>query len=212
MATGVLSPNASVSFAVSAVDVSGQQYSSSNAALVLVERATDLSRCRRLNKECHPGETVRRRSSRRPAVSKANRLEEKLDSTVSLIKAGAQTNTVTPNQSNGNSVSSNMNDSFPKVAGLMPTTSDQMGSLYSLSPSGFDDIGLELSLADAEENIANFQTFKSKYFPFLNIPSATRAQERRQQQPFLWLFIMAVSSKSTLKQQVLASKTRQTIA
>lgn len=182
----------------------------------------DVVRCRRMNKECHPARTVRRRNPRRPAVSKTTRLEEKLDSLVSLIKAGAQSgaaitsrataaiddsmhygatrmNVNTPaHQPKRGSVSSSSN-----VAVLTPATDDSMGSPYNLPTPGFLDAGGEPSPVEAEEYLINFHTCKSKYFPFVAIPSNTGAQQLRQERPFLWLCIMAVSSKSTAQQQLL---------
>jgi hypothetical protein len=184
--------------------------------------ATDVVRCHRLNKECRPSETVRRRNAKRPAVSKTARLEEKLDGLVSLLQAGApsgaviasppttssgeftpydaiQMNASTPtyNQSERDSVSSSSND---YIRNAMPATTDCTGSSYEPSP------------ADAGECLLNFQTYKSKFFPFVTIPSTTTAQQLRYERPFLWLCIMTVGSKSMSQQKILGKIVRQTIA
>jgi hypothetical protein len=195
-------------------------------------------RCRRLNKECRPAEKVRHRSQRKPAVSKTARLEEKLDGLVSLIKAGAQSsqvttspyatvaiddftltgntrinaNTSTQSQSERALIPSSSNDYIHNVPVLTPATDYSRGSSYSLPPSSFRDPGGEPSPVDAEEYLINFRTCKLKYFPFIYIPSTTRAQQLRQERPFLWLCIMAVGSKSKSQQQILGSKIRQKIA
>ncbi|KAI5462859.1 hypothetical protein BGZ63DRAFT_379866 [Mariannaea sp. PMI_226] len=46
-------------------------------------------RCHRLRRECQPSAVVRKRLSRRPAANKTARLEEKLDSLVTLLKTQA---------------------------------------------------------------------------------------------------------------------------
>jgi hypothetical protein len=196
-------------------------------------------RCSRLNKECRPVETAGRRNSRKSVVSKAARLEEKLDGLVSLIKAGAQSsaaitsphiaaamddstsygriringNNYSYNQSKRGSVSSSSNDYIHSVPVLTPAaTDDCTSSSFNPSPSSFRDASGEPSPVQAEEYLINFQTYKSKYFPFIYIPSTTSALQLVQERPFLWLCIMAVGSKSTLEQQVLGSKIRQIVA
>jgi hypothetical protein len=157
-------------------------------------------RCRRLNKECRPAETVRRRNPRKVTASKTARLEEKLDGLVSLIKAG---------QSGKDITSSSFND-IHNVPVLTPPMEDATTSSYPSSV--FQDVNAEPSLTEAEECLLCFKRYHSQYFPFVYIPSTTTAQELRQDKPFLWLCIMAVSSKSTARQQVLSTKIRQTVA
>jgi hypothetical protein len=70
----------------------------------------------------------------------------------------------------------------------------------------------ELSPAKAEEYLLNFRTYKSKYALFIHIPPTTSAEQLRQERPFLWLCIMAVSSKSTAEHQVLGRKIHKTVA
>jgi hypothetical protein len=203
---------------------------------------TDLHRCIRLKKQCHPPETIRRRRPRKPTASKTAQLEEKLDSLVSLIKAGAQPGTViasshvtapiapiddsmphgilrlndntpTHNTIKRNLVSSSANDyCIHNIPALTPTSDDSTNSINSISPSGFGDTCGEPSPVEAEECLINFQTYKSKYFPFIHIPSTTSAQQLRQERPFLWISIMVVSSKSMLQQHLLGNKLRQSIA
>jgi hypothetical protein len=195
-------------------------------------------RCRRLNKDCHPAETIRRRNPRKSAVSKTARLEEKLDGLVSLIKAGAQpgavisstyataaTDDITPygvvrinaptsteTQYERRFNSSSSNDHNRNVSALTPVIDECSGSSYSLPFPTFRDTGYEPSPVKAEEYLVNFQRHNSKYFPFIYIPSAIKAHQLQQERPFLWLCIMAVGSKSTSQQDVLGSKIRQTIA
>lgn len=193
-------------------------------------------RCRRINKECRPAETVRRRNPRKPAVSKTTRLEKKLDDLVSLIKSGAQSGIVstshattpvdddsTPSGVETNIsghdrserilVSSNSNEYCRHtLQALTPATDDYLDNSYSLPSSIFHEISGEPSPVEAEEYLTHFQTHKSKFLPFVNIPSTINAKQLRQEQPFLWFCIMAVSSQSTAQQQLWGSKIRQTVA
>lgn len=191
-----------------------------------------------MNKECRPAETVRRRNPRKPAVSKTTRLEEKLDDLVSLIKAGAHPSTVnaspysnaspdnstyyvatekiastlTRNEPERGIFSNSSNNYIHNIQALTPVSDDYTGSSYHILPSGSSDTSGEPSPVEAEQNLLHFQTYKSKYFPFMSLPSTTTAKQLRQDRPFLWLCIMAVGSKSTSQQQALGSRIRQTIA
>jgi hypothetical protein len=49
------------------------------------------------------------------------------------------------------------------------------------------------------------------YLPFIVLPASTTAQDLRQERPFLWLCIMAVSSKSSLQQMALGKEIRLTL-
>lgn len=160
----------------------------------------------------------------------STRLEEKLDDLVSLLQAREEPSTVIPslqstpdgtilmkvnttttNQSEMNSVLSSSNSHIRNVPILESATTDVTSFSHSLPPFTFRDVD-EPSPVEAEENLVNFKTCKSKYFPFVYIPSTTSAQHLRQEWPFLWLSIMTVGSKSTSQQQVLGSKIRQMIA
>ncbi|KAG0650461.1 hypothetical protein D0Z07_2967 [Hyphodiscus hymeniophilus] len=197
-------------------------------------------RCRRIDKECRPGETVRRRGHRKPAVSKASRLEEKLDSLVSLIKAGAQTGAVvtfpsvppvtigsnscgnilmtagnsilTENKSEGSPFSSSSNEYTESVPVSTPATEDSASSSFNQISSCYHATTGEPSPTEEAKYFSNFQTYKSKYFPYVYIPSTTTVHQLRQERPFLWLCIMAVGSDSISQQQVLSTKVRQTIS
>ncbi|RFU30228.1 hypothetical protein B7463_g6109, partial [Scytalidium lignicola] len=151
-----------------------------------------------MKKECRSAESVRRRNPRKRVVTKTAQLEEKLDGLVSLIRAGAlngaspqntvsadnnafygtiQTNANTPThgQSEGHSSLSSSDDYIRHT----PINNDYTDSLY------------EPSLIQAEGYLTNFRTCKSKFFPFIHIPSITSAQQLRKERPFLWLCIMA---------------------
>ncbi|PMD42861.1 hypothetical protein L207DRAFT_486635 [Hyaloscypha variabilis F] len=171
-------------------------------------------RCRRLKKECRPPAAVRHRSPRKPAVSRTARLEEKLDSLVSLIKAGSRSNEVISSALTAAIENSTPYDTVLNVPVLTPvSTDDSMGSAYSLAVhTGLRDNSTKPSLVQAEEYLRSFQINNLQYFPFMYIPPTTSAQQLQQEKPFLWLCIMAVSSKSTSQQQALGSEIRHAVA
>lgn len=207
-------------------------------SLYLGDLEIDVFRCSRLEITCRPAASVRRRNPRKPALSKASRLEEKLDSLVSLIKSGASTgaistphdgaavfndltprsdirmteNTPTYHQLEIASMSSSSNNHVGNASGFTSANDDLTQSTYSLLPSDSRDTTGEPSSDEAEEYLTNFRMYKLKFFPFFHISSAISAQQLRQERPFLWLCIMAVSSKSTLQQQLLGSRVRSTAA
>ncbi|KAE9369122.1 hypothetical protein N431DRAFT_412898 [Stipitochalara longipes BDJ] len=172
-------------------------------------------RCHRLKKECHPTATARLRSPRKPPVSRTARLEEKLDSLVSLItsKAGAQSSEAISSALTAAIENPTPHDTARTIPVLTPaSTEDSMSSQYSLfMHTGIHDPGSKLTPVEAEEYLRDFQ-MNSKYFPFIYIPSTTSAQQLQQERPFLWLCMMAVSSKSTPQQQVFGSKIKQRIS
>lgn len=169
-------------------------------------------RCRRLDNECRPAESVRRRSWRKPVVSRTARLEEKLDGLVSLIKAGGQSSGAVKTPHEMTVEDSSPHGTYHSVAVLTPPTDGSTGSPNNHQPYGLLDTDSEPSPVEAESYLINFQTCKSKYFPFIYIPSTTTAQDLRQERPFLWLCIMTVGSKSISQQQILGTRIRQTVA
>ncbi len=170
-------------------------------------------------------------------MSRSARLEEKLDGLVSLLKAGGQSSAVAANihptaaiydsahlsnvrtndetsprsQTEGGSVKSVLNDYPPNLPVLTPGTTDSEGTSCN-SPASVLHDAVEPSPVEAEEYLSTFRTHKSKYFPFVYIPSTTTAQQLRQERPFLWLCIMTIASRSTSQQQVLGSKVRNILA
>lgn len=160
-----------------------------------------------MNRKCEPSETVRRRSSRKPAVSKTVLLERKIDGLVSLIRAGVQPNLVTPSSD----ITAMVGD-MTSVDTSMTPVADRASSLTAVPSTGPHNVGSMISPGEAEEYLINFQTYRSKYLPLVSIPSTTTAKHLQQERPFLWLCIMAAGSKSTSQKQLLGREIRQTVA
>ena len=68
----------------------------------------------------------------------------------------------------------------------------------------------EPSVEEAEAYLQAYRETKSPYFPLVLLP-ALNAQQFRQERPFLWLCIMAVSSNNSEQQQALGKEIRLTI-
>ena len=69
----------------------------------------------------------------------------------------------------------------------------------------------EPSINQAEAYLRNYQEVKHPYFPLIILPACVDAQQLRQDRPFLWLCIMAISSKSSDQQKALGREIRLTV-
>ena len=166
------------------------------------------------------------------------KLEEKLDGLMSLLKAGAQTGTIQadsettaaiydfahetearmgdkggftsalPNRAASVSMLSDSSVTSPSLASG-PSLSDV--SSVNSPASVISDSSLPSSAA-ADDCLHTFITYMSKCFPFVYLPPTVTAQQLRQERPFLFLCIMAISSKSASQQQILGDHVRQRLA
>ncbi|GAB1210516.1 hypothetical protein APSETT445_009310 [Aspergillus pseudonomiae] len=172
---------------------------------------------------CKPAKTVRRRgvAKKSAATSQASRLEEKIDSLVSLMKAGGQTGAAVSQVISSAEAASKLGTNQEKYSA--PASDD--GSRWNgpdgdqtnaSTPATTDSVcspGIsDLSSHESEECLNHFRTFKLQYFPFVHIPFDKSAGELRRERPFLWLCIMAISTKSTARQHELGLKIRQIVA
>ena len=98
----------------------------------------------------------------------------------------------------------------PLGTSVTPVT-EAASSLDGVPPVGPQLPGSRLTPGEAEEYLVTFQTYRSKYLPFISIPSTTTAKQLQQERPFLWLCLMAAGSKSTSQKQVLGGEIRQTV-
>lgn len=69
-----------------------------------------------------------------------------------------------------------------------------------------------ISPEDANQLLIIFRTEKLVYLPLISISPDISSEELRQQRPFLWLCIMAVTSISLSQQATLASTVREILA
>ena len=167
------------------------------------------------------------------AVNKVARLEEKLDSLASLIRASPQTSA---HVYDGNSAGS------AQLAPLTPSSSSNATStiqdpprvhtsqtrgrtLYRDGelpcPKGLSELdqatlpnfdSSKIAPEDADEGLLIFRSHMLSHYPIICIPGGVNAHGLRAQSPFLWLCIMAVTMKSSLKQRALGLEIRRQIA
>ncbi|KAJ9133831.1 Transcriptional regulator WAR1 [Pleurostoma richardsiae] len=191
-------------------------------------------RCHRLNKDCQPSLTVRKRNVKKPAGSKTAQLEEKLDDLVALLRSQAVAKAAqarsTASVPSGPSTSGAEGVDGEEVP---PTETDISSPYTSTAGTGYaricgipgvpSDIApdavqwgdlLDVDIPDyaAEQNLTVFRTYMLRYFPFVYIPTNTTASELRQARPFLWFCIMAITTRSLPQQISLGERIRRIVA
>ena len=113
-----------------------------------------------------------------------------------------------PNSSSGNLYNGAISDlqslpgNFQNESALIPKPAHST-SIFNID----DPLPLE-----SENCFKQFQATKLKYFPFVHFPPTVGAHQVRQEKPFLWLCIMAISLNSTAQHQILADKIKQIVA
>ncbi|GFN17280.1 hypothetical protein AtubIFM55763_004275 [Aspergillus tubingensis] len=199
-------------------------------------------RCQRLDKECRQPATTRRSTKRRSAVSKniskTNRLENKIEDLVALLRAGvhpgnasttllrelaqlpenqkfASSNAASPPGRSDISMSSSGLNSID-TRRTNDTESTPEASLSdgggSLSTGASAEHAMEPTGIQAEEYFTIFLTKMLPYFPCLYVPSGTTAEKLRRDKPFTWLCIMAIASKSSAQRRILFDRIKHTVA
>ncbi|RAL15186.1 Zn(II)2Cys6 transcription factor [Aspergillus homomorphus CBS 101889] len=160
-------------------------------------------RCIRLKKECIPSPTVRQR---RPRASRAARLEQKLDGLVSLLQTGGRGLVDT-----GRTEDARMVSADASVSSQQPSSHDTMVPTSSSDPYALPQ-EIEIPPGEAEAYVELFRTRYLNLLPIMHIGHDITAQKLRQQRPFLWLCIMAVSCIDGTQQNVLGRAVREIAA
>ena len=101
-----------------------------------------------------------------------------------------------PGQTEGSIIGSQ-----PHSPSITPATSYDASSSQRFDPT----------LKEADDCLKTFRNEISKYFSFLILPASISAQLLRIERPFLWLCIMAISSKSSKQQMELGLEIRLTL-
>ncbi|KAE9376342.1 hypothetical protein N431DRAFT_289530, partial [Stipitochalara longipes BDJ] len=153
-------------------------------------------RCLRLGRECQSPESTRKRKKR------PNTLEAKVDGILSLLQAVSET----PRLANGDSLAFRDNpasqDSTPSsftrgshINNVTPAPSDFLSNASDyLRSASYSMVGP--SIEEAEQYLTEFRTQKLINFAFIYLSPNITIQQLRQERPFLFLTIMAVSAKS----------------
>lgn len=68
------------------------------------------------------------------------------------------------------------------------------------------------SIEESKGYLTEFRTQKLIYFPFIHLPACTAIERLQEERPFLFLAIMAVSSRSSSQRQGLGREVKQILA
>ena len=188
---------------------------------------TNFRRCQRLDRACRPSATRRHATAVRPGTSKKSRtaesanqtleLQRKLDELLALLKPDdiarsrhLSNATRSPGIPSPNSQPDYADDMSRSSGGVPRLSATDIPSVSSWASNLYDIV--ESSVEEDEANLTAFKTCKTKFLPILYLPPALTVQQLRVERPFLWLCIMAVTSRSTAQQRLLSVKVKQTIA
>lgn len=187
------------------------------ARRTLSVRISDKStRCQRLGKQCEPAVAVRKRKAQtQPPPPVPSRLEGKLDDIVSLLRSQAahkESHANTPSMTDGSPSAASVSATYAAVS---PPTRDPdvaintVSSIVHLSrpsedvtpsPVAEDVAAHRLSPRVAEASLDDFRRSFLPMFPFAYIPDSMTAADVCRGKPFLWLVVMALSSKDVSRQ------------
>ncbi|OAQ92095.1 Zn2/Cys6 DNA-binding protein [Purpureocillium lilacinum] len=173
-------------------------------------------RCQRLGKQCEPAVAVRKRKAQtQPPPPVPSRLEGKLDDIVSLLRSQAahkESHANTPSMTDGSPSAASVSATYAAVS---PPTRDPdvaistVSSIVHLSrpsedvtpsPVAEDVAAHRLSPRVAEASLDDFRRSFLPMFPFAYIPDSMTAADVCRGKPFLWLVVMALSSKDVSRQ------------
>lgn len=199
----------------------------------------DHDRCYRLSKDCQPSVPNRKRNPRKAPGSRTAHLEEKLDDLVSLIRS--QASQKNPGLSAAASIlEENGLPTGPATvpstssSASTPTTSSAAAhgrpgrygggdaayqSTDNTSPAGSSPSGASCDLYDwpiapdvAEANLAAFRRDMLPHCALVYLPPATTAASLRRTRPFLWLSVMACTTRSLRQSHAMGDRLRQAAA
>ncbi|EFQ25228.1 uncharacterized protein GLRG_00372 [Colletotrichum graminicola M1.001] len=151
-------------------------------------------RCQRLGKDCVPSNHKRtQKSTENDEPSQPSQLEAKIDGLVSLI-------TKNTHETPAGSVFSSSHISLPVT--LSPQADGDLLSYINEVSSSIND----------EDVLSHFKKAHHPHLPFLSLPSDSPPSSLRQERPFLWLCLVAVSESHTLPQAAFNDKVRRIVA
>lgn len=184
------------------------------------------SRCHRLGKPCEPagaGEGAGRKRKRQrktliqpSSPAPASKLEEKLEDLVSLLRSQAVAKQSNSTENDSPSTLSEavsyvetisatsvrdpdlVIDTTTSVVHLLrPTNSDEAEAPWLIH----NDVAVhKISDRVAEEGLNMLRESFISMFPFVHIPASMSAARLRHESPFLWLVIMALTTKLVSQQ------------
>lgn len=140
------------------------------------------SRCHRLNKQCYPSESCRKRSSQSVSSSQFSQLESKLDRVLSLLEStptGAPQTFNQPNKSVGASFSEES----------VINSSINLDAIYERRAFHPPPI------RDSEEALILFRRDFLPHCPFIYLPPKLTARELELERPFLFENILCATAR-----------------
>jgi hypothetical protein len=144
-----------------------------------------------------------------------NRPVDGLEQSLSNLVAGGVTrprvSAETEGLVGGNYARNTLSEQEPMLTPTASYTTSASGSVHYHSPEASPSRASELSVEDADASLEIFRTQMMCSFPFAPVSASTTAQDLRNSRPFLWLCIMAVSSKSTPQREALGKEIRLTL-
>lgn len=164
----------------------------------------------------------------KPRVT-AERLEQRLDGLVSLLRTISPNNPAIENALNSFTIQTTSNQSSgSQLPVVNPFTSSPDGaastesSVTQFPPTPTSNTaptypytlpeGAEPSIEEAERYFQSFCTTNLPHFPFIQFRDGFTAYQLRQERPFFWLCIMTVSSKVVRRQITLGKIVREVAA
>ncbi|KAJ5818745.1 hypothetical protein N7474_004336 [Penicillium riverlandense] len=169
--------------------------------------------CHRLSKECRPSQPVRKRTSRRSEASRTAQLEAKLDSLVSMLQSGHVKSKSVANLHTGDSRDAPLSDEarisahgFSPLYGEQGILSPSTTESAHAQPSPWGDFSSSVSPEEEEQFFNDFRSKSMEYLPIAYIPPHVTSSQFRQEKPFFWFCIMAVSTRDLEKRDALLNK------
>ncbi|KAF8860070.1 hypothetical protein BDZ45DRAFT_741674 [Acephala macrosclerotiorum] len=151
-------------------------------------------------------EPIRKRNTQKHDVSRIVRLEGKLDSIVSLLHSvtqpqpGASSPTLHLDLGTGNDSPGQLQIREPFL-NAVPSISPPGSSFSGLGTSDLPGTSvhpiIDLHPSEADDCLGLFRTQMLKFFAFIHLPDQLPAKQLQQERPFLFLCIMAATTRST---------------
>jgi hypothetical protein len=187
-------------------------------------------RCFRLQKDCQPSVSSRKRSQKKVPGSRTAHLEEKLDDLVSLIRS--QTAVLQgPNESPPVPTPAPLGQSASHATALPPLSSGSSPNTIATSsaascrawggktePSTSTAAGADPAVDhyipdnEAQDRLDLFRRDFPQLGPVVYIPPDVTAKELQQTRPVLWISIMACTTPSTKESHLIGDKIRHIVS
>ncbi|CAD6451181.1 a050582f-3851-4c7e-a574-b40de4d79dac [Sclerotinia trifoliorum] len=181
-------------------------------------------RCARLKRACNPAPVKRRQ---KPRIT-AERLEQRLDGLVSLLRTISPNNPTVENALNNITTRTSGNNASafrPSTVNTPVGDSDEAASIgqcaahFPPTPASITTtpypytlpVGAEPTIEEAERYFQSFCTRNLPHFPFIQFRDGMTAYQLRQARPFFWLCIMTMSS-TVIGRQIKLGKVIREIA